>query len=238
MKRIPLLFENEYCMVLNKPAGLAVQGGKGIGISLDSILEESFKVRPLLVHRLDRDTSGVILVAKNREAAAVFSKVLGEKKPGLIKQYIAITSGIPVPEKGVIQLDLEIQGKSRKSETSYKLLGSGNILDTVFSLMELELGTGRMHQIRRHLMLINHPVLGDDKYGDFSLNRELKKAAGLKRLLLHAGRLQIPPIQPVLPVGFDIIEPPPDYFTPFLDLLKNADQSVSTGKAVDTQCVF
>ncbi|MCL2477926.1 MAG: RNA pseudouridine synthase [Treponema sp.] len=219
MNRISLLFENDYCMVLDKPAGLAVQGGEGVGASLDSILNESFKTRPLLVHRLDRDTSGVILVAKNREAAALFSGIFREKLSGFNKQYIAVTAGIPDPPSGIIRLDLEIQGKNRKSETSYRLSASGRISATEFSLVELELGTGRMHQIRRHLMLINHPVLGDDKYGDFALNRELRKTFGLRRLLLHACRLVIPPLQPVLPEGLDAKAPAPDYFSPFLDLL-------------------
>ena len=216
MKQIPLLFENEYCMVFCKPAGLAVQGGEGVGTSLDSILKESFSVRPLLVHRLDKDTSGVILVAKNPEAASVFSGVFQGKQAGMLKQYIAVTSGIPDPKEGVIRLDLEIQGKIKKSETSYRLLEHGNLSSIPFSVMELEPGTGRMHQIRRHLMYIKHPVLGDDKYGDFSLNREIKKYTGQKRLLLHAYRLKIPPLRPVLPDGLDIKAPVPDYFFPFL----------------------
>ncbi|MCL2833899.1 MAG: RluA family pseudouridine synthase [Treponema sp.] len=208
MKKISLLFENEYCMVLDKPAGLAVQGGQGIGVSLDSILAESFKVRPLLVHRLDRDTSGVILIAKNREAAAIFSGMFGgDGKRTVTKQYIAAVNGVPKPEEGTIRFDLTVRGRIKKTETSYRLLAAL----PAGSLLELELGTGRMHQIRRHLMLINHPILGDDKYGDFTLNKQLRKTMGLKHLLLHANRLAIEPCG-LLPDGLDIKAPLPEYF--------------------------
>ena len=216
MKRIPVLFENEFYLVLDKPAGLAVQGGEGVGVSLDSILSKSYSFRPLLVHRLDRDTSGLVLAAKNREAAAVLSSVFREKHEGITKQYLAVTSGIPNPPKGIILLDLEIRGTKKKSTTSYRLLGSGFFPGFSFSCLELELGTGRMHQIRRHLKFIECPVLGDDKYGDFSLNRELKKTVGLKRLLLHAARLKIPPLS-VFPGGLDISSPLPESFLPFFE---------------------
>ena len=237
MKNIPLLFENDFCMVVDKPAGLAVQGGEGVGASLDSILSETFTERPLLVHRLDKDTSGLLLVAKNRDAAAVFGGLFSEtsKKPeasrkgvkGLVKRYLALVRGIPFPPNGIIRLDLEMRGTAKKSETSYRVISgtksdTASALEVPFSLLELELGTGRMHQIRRHLHLINHPVLGDDKYGDFALNKSLRKSHGLKRLLLHAFRLIVPPLEPILPEGLDISSPPPDYFTPFLDRLNEA----------------
>ena len=218
MKRIQVLFENDFCMVLSKPAGLAVQGGAGVGTSLDSILSQSFTYRPLLVHRLDRDTSGLILTAKDSDSAAVFSSVFAGKTPEFKKKYIAITKGIPDPPSGVIRLDLEIQGKIKKSQTHYRLIPGTESPPAApeYSQLELELGTGRMHQIRRHLMLINHPVLGDDKYGDFKLNRELRKTMNLKHLLLHAHRLILPPLPKILPQGLDVIDPLPDYFLPFI----------------------
>ena len=213
MKNIPVLFENESCLVLDKPSGLAVQGGEGVGISLDSILSESYSPRPLLVHRIDKDTSGLILVAKNRDAAAFFSSLWNENgKNRIKKQYLAVVFGVPVPEKGIIRLDLDIKGQFKKSETAYQLVSSS---DKTYSLLELELGTGRMHQIRRHLMLIKNPVLGDDKYGDFSMNKKLKKTMGLKKLLLHASRLFMPPCK-LFPQGLDISSDLPDYFNPFL----------------------
>ena len=242
------MFENKFCMVLNKPAGLSVQGGEGIRVSLDSILSENYTTRPLLVHRLDRDTSGIILVAKNRDAASLFSalfasrssngnrvkfpaalsikkdaesSVLQEKTLTVIKQYLAVCSGIPAKKQGVIRLALDVRGQDRESETFYRLLLTGESLQEGpygginFSLIELGLGTGRMHQIRRHLAKINHPVLGDDKYGNFPLNKQLRKTLGLKNLLLHASRLVIPPLPDMLPEGLDISSPPPQHFLPF-----------------------
>ena len=209
-------------MVLNKPSGLPVQGGEGVRSSLDSILSEKINPRPLLVHRLDKDTSGLILVAKNREAAAAFSALFSGLSAGrgsLVKSYLGICSGIPELDEGLISFDLETKGKgkfktARKSRTFYRLHSSRELEGFPCSLLELELGTGRMHQIRRHLALKGHPILGDDKYGDFSLNKKLRKAVGLKNLLLHAHRLIIPPT-PELPDGLDISAPPPEYFSLF-----------------------
>jgi len=211
-------------MVINKPAGLPVQGGEGIKSSLDSILSEKIKPRPLLVHRLDRDTSGLILVAKTKEAARDFSALFANS--GTIKKlYLGICSGIINPVEGTINLSLDVRGKGRginikKSETNYKLLSSGIIGSDSWSLLELKLGTGRMHQIRRHLALIGHPLFGDDKYGDFTLNKKLKAQFGLKGLCLHASRLVIPPLPSLLPDGLDVTAPLPETFSRFLELLK------------------
>ena len=229
-KDVSILFEHDSCLVLNKPPGLAVQGGEGITVSLDSILSEKYPERPLLVHRLDRDTSGVILVAKTREAAAGFSALFaGRQAKNVIKQYLGVCSGIPRPEQGVIKLKLEVRGGSgrtskKESETRYKLVSEdaaacGDVGEIPCALLELELGTGRMHQIRRHLARISHPLLGDDKYGDFPLNKKLRKACGLKHLLLHASRLVIPPVPHLLPEGLDINAPLPEYFSPFTKML-------------------
>jgi 23S rRNA pseudouridine955/2504/2580 synthase len=219
MTRIKPVYENEYALVFIKPAGLAVQGGERVGVSLDSILSRRYKNRPLLVHRLDKDTSGLILTAKTREAAAAFSSLFsgarngpGGEGGGITKQYLAVCAGSPEPPEGTISESLDIRGRRRESETSYRVLEAGE----EFSLLELELGTGRTHQIRRHLAHIGHPVLGDGKYGDFSLNRALRGERGLKKLLLHACRLVIPPLVPFLPRGLDIRAPLPGYFAPYV----------------------
>jgi 23S rRNA pseudouridine955/2504/2580 synthase len=232
LREIPVLFENDFCMVLDKPSGLAVQGGKGVKTSLDSILSKEFEPRPLLVHRLDRDTSGVIIVAKTKEAAAELSALLGSSRL-LVKQYLGVCANAfgnaecNIPgggeggECGAIRLDLDVRGRGKEAETFYRLVKTATCElpdGTAFSssLLELELGTGRMHQLRRHLALVGHPLLGDDKYGDFPLNKRLKKAFGLKNLLLHASRLAIPPEPPLFPVGLDVTAPLPGYFAAFL----------------------
>jgi 23S rRNA pseudouridine955/2504/2580 synthase len=221
MRRIEILYEDDVCLVLNKPSGLAAQGGKGIKVSLDSVLAEMYSPPPLLVHRLDKDTSGVILTAKTREAAARFSGLLGGR--GIVKQYLAVCAGKPAKRAGSINLDLEIRGSEKKSETRYRVLKSISLDRFQFSLVELELGTGRMHQIRRHLAMTGNPVLGDDKYGDFALNRDLRKTWGVKRLLLHAARLVIPrPAES----GFelDVSAPLPDYFELFVKTEKPGEK--------------
>ncbi|MDR2133819.1 MAG: RNA pseudouridine synthase [Treponema sp.] len=244
MKRIDILYEDSFCMVLNKPSGLAVQGGRGVAVSLDSILAEEFRPRPLLVHRLDRDTSGCILVAKNREAAAFFSRLFGGEKPsgtggrpsggqgrggaGLVKQYLAVCAGRPPDESGVIRLELEIRGRGKKSETRYRRLSGGPLPGAAprageYSLLEIEPGTGRMHQIRRHLAQTGIPVLGDDKYGNFRLNRELRGAMNLRRLLLHAFRLVIPALGDF--PGLSAAAPLPGYFQPFCE---SPDRKISS----------
>jgi len=208
--KFDIIYEDNSCMVINKPAGLAVQGGKGIGVSLDSLLTQSRSQRPLLVHRLDRDTSGLILVAKDKTAAAAYSRMLADR--GVVKRYLAMCKGRPARGEGIISLDLEIQGMKKKSETRYRLAES---FKDEYSLLELELGTGRMHQIRRHLALTGNPVLGDDKYGDFTLNHLLRKTMKLNKLLLHASQLIIPETSnnPRL----ELEAPLPDYFSQFIE---------------------
>jgi 23S rRNA pseudouridine955/2504/2580 synthase len=234
MKNIAILFENDQCLVLNKPAGLAVQGGEGVKASLDSLLAAAYSPRPLLVHRLDKDTSGVILAAKTRESAALFSRIFasrengprkaGEDAPGetgVQKLYLGICAGRPNPPSGVIETDLEIRSALRKARTFYRCLDDGSAgpaapdgLPAEFSRLELELGTGRAHQIRRHLASIGHPILGDDKHGDFSLNKRLRKERGLKRMLLHSARLVIPAALCGFPL--DVSAPLPEHFEAFL----------------------
>jgi 23S rRNA pseudouridine955/2504/2580 synthase len=213
--RLDIIYEDSSCIVINKPSGLAAQGGKGIGVSLDSILAQSWPQRPLLVHRLDRDTSGLILVAKNRAAAAAYSRLLGGGgHRAVVKRYLAICKGRPFRDEGTISLDLAIRGMKKKSETRYRLSES---LKADYPLLELELGTGRMHQIRRHLAMTGNPVLGDDRHGDFSLNHLLRKMMKLNKLLLHASHLIIPetPDNPRLDLEASL----PEHFSKFLNQL-------------------
>ena len=213
LTKIEVLCEDESCIVLNKPSGLAVQGGQGVGVSLDGLLARAWGSRPLLVHRLDKDTSGIILVAKTKPAAAFFSKVLSSLST---KKYRAICKGRPASTEGAFTFDLAIHGKTKKSKTYFTLLDVFSGGD--FSLLELELGTGRMHQIRRHLAACGTPILGDDKYGDFTLNKKLRKTMNLHKLLLHASRLIIPK----MPDGnsLDLTAPMPDHFNQFMEIAR------------------
>ncbi|MCL2801782.1 MAG: RluA family pseudouridine synthase [Treponema sp.] len=204
MKNIEILYEDDVSIIVNKPAGLAVQGGAGIKTSLDKILSEIRTPSPLLVHRLDRDTSGALLAAKGREAAFKFSKIFASSN-GLKKVYIAVCAGCPEKAEGIITDDLVIRGDTKSSVTKYKIIETGE-----YSVLELEPGTGRMHQIRRHLAMKGNPILGDDKYGDFPLNKKLRKEKGLKRLLLHSFRLIIKG-----EYNIDISAPVPVDFNPY-----------------------
>jgi 23S rRNA pseudouridine955/2504/2580 synthase len=212
VKNITILHEDDFSIIVNKPAGLAVQGGKGIKSSLDKILAEIRIPAPLLVHRLDRDTSGVLLAAKTKEAAAHFSSIW---RKHTTKQYTAVCAGCPAQTEGSITLDLIVENAMKKSETKYKVIKTGKLSagDALleFSVLELELATGRMHQIRRHLAMNGTPILGDDKYGNFALNKSLRRTIGLKHLLLHASRL-------VIKSGnvLEICAPAPEYFREFL----------------------
>jgi 23S rRNA pseudouridine955/2504/2580 synthase len=213
MKDLEILYEDDHTIILNKPAGLAVQGGTGVKYSLDQHLKE---LGANLVHRLDKDTSGVLLAAKGREAAARYSRLISSRKT--VKQYIAICAapkerGNPGQDEGIIKNELLIRGSRKSSETRYKLINYGTLpaANLEYSILELELGTGRMHQIRRHLAMNGNPILGDDKYGDFALNKKLRKAAGLKHLLLHASRLIIKE-----EINIDITAPLPEYFLLYL----------------------
>jgi 23S rRNA pseudouridine955/2504/2580 synthase len=208
MKGITVLFEDDEILALDKPSGLAVQGGAGVGVSLDVLLAAERSPAPLLVHRLDKETSGVILAAKTRPAAAKYGRFFREGR--LEKKYLGVCAGAGT-EKGRIRTELDIRGKPKAAETAYRFLAAGTLEQgEACSLLELELATGRTHQIRRHLAGLGFPLLGDDKYGDFALNRRLKKSMGLRRLLLHAFSLRLP--------GGPVIRAPlPDHFAKFLE---------------------
>jgi 23S rRNA pseudouridine955/2504/2580 synthase len=215
MKNIPVLFEDDRFLCLNKPAGLPVQGGAGIGTSLDSLLAEAYGRRLHLVHRLDRDTSGVIVTAKTRESAAACTALFADYHGGLKKTYLTICSGV-LNKKGIINETLVIKGRKLAAKTTYTRLACAELpIQVEISLAEMEPVTGRMHQIRRHLARLGHPILGDDKYGDFAFNKQLNKDLGLKRLLLHAASIYLPPS--LIKGGLLISAPLPDHFLVFME---------------------
>lgn len=195
---IVTLFENDEILIVDKPAGLPSQPGERVGSSVVSVVERDLHFIPFPVHRLDKETAGCMMLAKSGPAAALWSARLGERSIG--KFYRAICAGGPARDRGIYSDDLVIGGKTLSALTQYRCLarfGKGEESVPVFSFIEFELESGRTHQIRRHAAMHGHPLLGDDKYGNFQLNRQLKKSAGLKHLLLWAYRLDIPGYPPI-----------------------------------------
>ena len=192
----PVVFEDPSLLVIDKPSGVAVHGGSGVSYG---VIESLRAARPQakmleLAHRLDRDTSGLLLVAKKRSVLVELHRMLREGE--IEKVYVAVVKGVPAKKHFEIREALHkyvnAKGERRVSvkeggmeaATKVKLLKSSPGL----SVLQLHLLTGRTHQIRVHLAHAGHPILGDDKYGDFELNRALARQ-GVKRLLLHARRL-------------------------------------------------
>jgi 23S rRNA pseudouridine955/2504/2580 synthase len=193
---LPVVFEDAGLLVIDKPSGVAVHGGSGVSFgAIESLRAARPQAKLLeLVHRLDRDTSGLLIVAKKRSALVELHRMLRDGE--VEKIYVAIVKGAPdkrqfeirealhkhVNAKGERRVSVKEGGQS--AVTKVKVLEKG----ARFSLLELRLMTGRTHQIRVHLAHAGYPVLGDDKYGDFDLNHALAKQ-GVKRLFLHARKL-------------------------------------------------
>jgi len=190
---LPVVFEDEALIVIDKPSGVAVHGGSGVSHGvIESLRAERPQAKFLeLAHRLDRDTSGLLVICKKRSALVELHRMLREGE--VEKVYLAVAKGIPARREFDVREALHkyvtAQGERRvavreggkAAATKVRALKQGE----EFSLLELRLLTGRTHQIRVHLAHAGHPVLGDDKYGDFPLNHQLK----VKRLMLHAASL-------------------------------------------------
>jgi 23S rRNA pseudouridine955/2504/2580 synthase len=190
---VDLLYEDKEILVIDKPAGLPSQPGERVKSSVVSVCEAQFGFHPFLVHRLDKETAGCMILAKDSAAATRWALRIGTRD--IRKRYRAICLGGPVRKKGSYSDDLLVDGKVQATHTDFLVLSRFGSLDGIsdyFSLMEFELGTGRTHQIRRHAAMHGHPILWDDKYGDFSLNRRLKHELGIGKLLLWAFALDIP----------------------------------------------
>ncbi|WP_332578940.1 RluA family pseudouridine synthase [Comamonas sp.] len=208
-KDFPALLEDEHMVALSKPAGVAVHGGSGVSFG---VIEQMRQARPEskfleLVHRLDRETSGILLVAKKRSALIHLQDQFRERETG--KTYLALVQGAWPANKKVIDQPLhkylQADGERRVRVTtvddpdgmrSITLVKVRKVMEArpmqglpAMSLLEVTIKTGRTHQIRVHLSSQGHPIVGDDKYGDFDLNRRVQKQ-GLKRMFLHAWRLQ------------------------------------------------
>jgi 23S rRNA pseudouridine955/2504/2580 synthase len=194
---LPVLYEDEHVLAVDKPAGIAVHGGSGIA---HGAIERLRAARPQakfleLVHRLDRETSGVLLLAKRRSALTALHGDLRER--AMDKRYLVGVAGRVRDEKRRVKAALRKYSTGEGERRVAVDAGEGQEAETVFrrlarsaefSLLEAELLTGRTHQIRVHLAHIGHPVLGDEKYGDFALNKALRRR-GLRRMFLHAAQL-------------------------------------------------
>jgi len=195
---LPVIYEDASLIVIDKPSGVAVHGGSGVSFGvIESLRAERPQAKFLeLVHRLDRDTSGLLMIAKKRSALVELHRMLREGE--VDKAYLAVVKGSWSRKETEIRESLHkyvnAQGERRVSVRDDGKAAVTRVkplkVDHAFSFLELRLLTGRTHQIRVHLAHAGHPVLGDDKYGDFPLNRALAKE-GVKRLLLHASRLSL-----------------------------------------------
>lgn len=196
-----VIYEDAHVLALNKPAGLSSQGGRGQANTLDELLwafARSNDKRPVLVHRLDRDTSGVILAAKTQPAASFLGKALAARR--FDKTYLAIVGGgAPEPAEGVVEAPLKRVEQGREvwmraapaddpdaqtAVTRYRTVAASGIA----GLVEARPVTGRMHQIRVHLQSLGRPIAGDARYG----GALALAGAPVPRLMLHAAELRFP----------------------------------------------
>jgi 23S rRNA pseudouridine955/2504/2580 synthase len=202
-REFSIVFEDEALIVIDKPAGVAVHGGSGVSFG---VIEQLRQARPMarfleLAHRLDRETSGLLLIGKKRSALI---RLHDQFRDGTIdKRYLALVKGcwrdplrnVKLPLLKYLTAEGErrvrVSPDGKEAHSIMRLQGHWITPWGDFSLLEISLRTGRTHQIRVHLAHLGFPIAGDEKYGDFALNRDLQKA-GLKRMFLHAASMRLP----------------------------------------------
>jgi len=200
-REFDILFEDEWVLAIDKPSGTAVHGGSGVSFG---VIEQLRRARPEarfleLVHRLDKETSGVLLLAKKRSALTALQDQFRER--GTSKVYAALVAGRWPASRKVIDLALHktldgagerqvrvVDADHADGRRSITLVRVARAFDG-FSLLEVTLKTGRTHQIRVHLAHLGHAIVGDPKYGDFALNRQFARARRFERMFLHARHL-------------------------------------------------
>ncbi len=214
---LPILYEDEAMLVIDKPDGIAVHGGSGVSFGvIEALRRQRPEARFLeLAHRLDRETSGILLIGKKRLALTALHDMFRERGAGTDKRYLVLVRGrwmnmtqhVRLPlfkhliEGGERRVSVNPEGKD--SHTVFRLLARW----PETSLLEAQLKTGRTHQIRVHLAHLGFPILGDEKYGDFELNRDLKRS-GLKRMALHAWKMAIQ--HPLTGAPLEFVAPLPE----------------------------
>ena len=222
-REFPVLMEDEHLMAIDKPAGVAVHGGSGVSFG---VIEQLRQARPMLkslelVHRIDRETSGILLVAKKRSALKHLQDQFRERETG--KTYLTMVHGQWPSNRKVIDLPLKrfllsngTQEGERRVRVTQKDDPSGLRAITLvkvarlvgaYSLLEVTIKTGRTHQIRVHLASLGYPILGDEKYGDYDQNKALQRS-GLKRMFLHAWQLKFFHPNIAKPVTLECALPP------------------------------
>ncbi|MBT0571380.1 RluA family pseudouridine synthase [Curvibacter sp. CHRR-16] len=202
-RQFDVLFEDDAFIAVNKPAGVAVHGGSGVSFG---VIEQLRMARPQakfleLVHRLDRETSGILLVAKKRSALNHLQDQFRQRSTG--KTYLALVKGAWPANKKVLDKPLykyllpdgerRVRAVAKDDPEGMPSLTLVQIRQRLgdYTLLEVTIKTGRTHQIRVHLASEGMPIAGDDKYGDFELNKALaRQSGGLKRMFLHAWRLR------------------------------------------------
>ena len=211
---LEIIFEDQELVVINKPAGLLVhKTALAFGEEENALIQLRDQIGSWVapVHRLDRATSGCLLFAKNEQILPKLQSLFMERK--IQKTYCCIVRGIPMEKEGLIDhpLTSERSGKLQEAQSKYKVLAeteqpfnsTGRYPTSRYSFLEIELLTGRTHQIRRHLAHIRHYILGDKKHGDNKQNHYFETHFSLEQLLLHAWQLQFrhPTSGKILSVG-------------------------------------
>lgn len=231
----PVLFEDADLLIVDKPAGVAVHGGSGVSYG---VIEQLRRARPgaaflELAHRLDRETSGVLMIAKKRSALVALHEQLrpggnGEEKV-MDKRYLALVKGRVLNDRQHVRVPLRKAVGPNGERVVYpadrldpEALSAHTIVNVLerfggATLVEAQLRTGRTHQIRVHLAQLGHPILGDERYGDFELNKTLAKH-GLKRMFLHAAALSL--LHPRSGEALNISAPLPHECARYLEQLR------------------
>jgi 23S rRNA pseudouridine955/2504/2580 synthase len=226
-QEFPILYEDDALLAINKPSGVAVHGGSGVSFG---VIEQLRQARPQakfleLVHRLDRETSGVLLLAKKRSALTALHETMREGNSD--KRYFVLVLGQWKNAKQHVKLPLH-KFNTPEGEKRVMVREDGQASHTIFTLqrswpeftlLEAQLKTGRTHQIRVHLSHLGFPIAGDDKYGDFSRNKELARQ-GLKRMFLHAHSIAFN--HPLSGEPLQINAPLPKVLKQFVDKLDNS----------------
>jgi tRNA pseudouridine65 synthase len=239
---LDIIFEDDYLVLIDKPAGLLVHRTRqAYGEEENALTQLRDQIGSWVspVHRLDRATSGILLFAKNEEILPLLKTMFMERK--IQKNYLAIVRGIPSQKEALIDHPLRSERSNRlqEAQTKYKVIAeaeipfnsTGRYPTSRYSLLEMDLLTGRTHQIRRHLAHVRHYIVGDKKHGDNKQNQFFEKQFDLKNLLLHSCKLSF--FHPINKNLISLTCPPPSYFNRVMvELNWNPEEILSTNPPI------